>query len=238
LTESNFGHVLYVSLGSNLRNPWGIEANDQAAYKAVKDAGYSFSSLSEQGNKFLVSVALQKVKEHPFALVGRTLQQLRNTLMAPFNCGEPRLSSAGTLHLDVLRQELKSRLGVGVNVLKLREYRDRGLAAQAETDVPAILALIYQTVMTGLGSLVLALGILGIGLVLLRPEMRPASPLLWILGATATYKLLQNAVLFYQVNYLNSVYPLFIPFVAVSVIFIGNGLRRPEANSDPAGDRT
>jgi hypothetical protein len=228
LTESNFGHVLYVSLGSNQHNPWDIEANDQAAYKAVKDAGYSFSSLSEQGNQFLLSLAVQKVKEHPAGLVGRTLQQLRNTLLAPFSWGEPRLDAAGTLHLDVLRQELKSRLGVGVNVLKLREQRSRGLADQAKKDAPAILALIYQSVMTALGSVVLALGILGIGIVLFRPEMRPATPLLWILGATATYKLLQNAVLFYQVNYLNSVYPLFIPFVAVSVSFIRNILSRPE----------
>jgi 4-amino-4-deoxy-L-arabinose transferase-like glycosyltransferase len=228
LTESNFGHVLYVSLGSNLHNPWGIEANDQAAYKAVKDAGYSFSSLSEQGNKFLLSVALQKVKEHPSGLVGRTLQQLRNTLLAPFNWGEPRLDPAGTLHLDVLRQELKSRLGVGVNVLKLREQRNRGLAEQAEKDAPAILALIYQTVMTAVGSAVLALGILGMGLVLFRPEMRPATPLLWILGATASYKLVQNTLLFYQVNYLNGAYPLFIPFVAVSVTFIRNIWGRPK----------
>jgi hypothetical protein len=227
LTESNFGHVLYVSLGSSLRNPWSIEANDQAAYKAVKDGG-SFSSLSEQGNKYLLNLTMQKVKEHPFGLVGRTLQQLRNTLLAPFNWGEPRLSPAGTLHLDVLRQELKSRLGVGVNILKLREYRDRGLSAEAEKDIPAILALAYQAVMTGLGSAVLALGILGIGLVLLRPEMRSSTPLLWILGATAIYKLLQNVILFYQVNYLNGVYPLFIPFVAVSVVFIRNILRRPE----------
>jgi hypothetical protein len=228
LTESNFGHVIYVSLGSSLHNPWGIEANDQAAYKAVKDAGYSFSSLSDQGSKYLLALAAEKVKEHPSGLVGRTLQQFRNTLLAPFNWGEPRLESAGTLNLDVLRQELKSKLGVGVNVLKLRDYRNRGLVEPAEKDAAAIFALIYQTVMTGIGSVVLALGILGIILVLLRPEVRPATPLLWILGATATYKLLQNALLFYQINYLNSIYPLFIPFVAVSVTFIRNFLRRPE----------
>jgi len=228
LTESNFGHVVYVSLGSNLHNPWGIEANDQAAYKAVKDAGHSFSSLSEEGNKFLLRLAAEKVKEHPSGLVGRTLQQFRNTLLAPFNWGEPGLGPAGTLHLDVLRQELKSRLGVGVNVLKLRDFRNRGLIEPAEKDPAAILALIYQTVMTGIGGLVLAFGIMGIILVLLRPEVRPATPLLWILGATATYKLLQNALLFYQINYLNGVFPLFIPFVAVSMTFIRNTLHRPE----------
>jgi hypothetical protein len=225
LTESNFGHVVYVSLGSSLSNPWGIEANDQAAYEAVK-AGGSFSSLSESGNKFLLKLTWEKVKEHPFGLVGRTLQQLRNTLLAPFNWGEPDLSPAGALHLDVLRQELKSRLGVGVNVLKLREYRNRGLSAEAGNDIPALLALTYQTVMTGVGSVVLALGMLGIGLVLLRPELRPSTPLIWILGATATYKLLQNIVLFYQVNYLNGAFPIFVPFVAISVLFIRNTLSR------------
>jgi hypothetical protein len=231
LTESNFGHVLYVSLGSNLHNPWGIEANDQAAYKAVKDAGYSFSSLSEQGNKYLVGLAIEKVKEHPSGLVGRTLQQFRNTVMAPFNWGEPSLGPTGALDLDVLRQELKLRLGVGVNVRKLREYG--GLVSQAEKDVPAMLALAYQAVMTGLGSAILALGLWGMGLVLFRPDMRPATPLLWILAATATYKLLQNILLFYTVNYLNSVYPLFIPFVAVSVTFVGKALRRSGSNGDP-----
>jgi hypothetical protein len=226
LTESNFGHVVYVSLGSNPHNPWGIEANDLAAMKALKDAGYSVSSVSEQGSKFLLSLAAEKMKEHPSGLVGRTVQQLRNTLLAPFNWGEPRLDPAGTLHLDVLRQELKSRLGVGVNFQKLREHRDRGLAQQAEKDMPAILALIYQTAMTGLGSVILVLGIFGIGLMLFRSDTRPATPLLWILGATAIYKLLQNVLLFYQVNYLNSVYPLFIPFVAISVTFIRNLWRR------------
>lgn len=232
LTESNFGHVVYVSLGSNLHNPWGIEANDQAAYQIVKDAGYSFSSLSEQGSKFLLHLTIEKVKLHPSGLIGRSLQQIRNTLLAPFNWGEPRLDTSSTLHLDVLRQELKSRLGVGVNVLKLREYRSRGLSEQAVKDAPAILALIYQTVMTGLGSIVLGLGIFGIGLVLLKPEMRPATPLLWILGTAATYKLLQDALLFYQINYLNGAYPFFIPFVAISVTFIRNALRRPEDPND------
>jgi hypothetical protein len=228
LTDSTFGHVVYVSLGSNPHNPWGIEPSDEAAQKAVNDAGYSFPSVSEEGSKFLLSLAAEKMKEHPSGLVGRSLQQLRNTLLAPFNWGEPRLDPTGTLDLDVLRQELKSRFGVGVNVLKLRVHRNRGLAEQAEKDTPAILALIYQAVMTALGSAVLALGILGIGLVLFRSEMRPATPLLWILGATATYKLLLNVLLFYQINYLNSVYPLFIPFVAVSVTFIRNILRPPE----------
>ena len=237
LTESNFGHVVYVSLGSSLHNPWGIEANDQAAYKAVKDGGHSFSSLSEPGNRYLLNLAVEKIKEHPTGLIGRTLQQLRNTLLAPFNWGEPNLAPSGARHLDVLRQELKSRLGIGVNVLKLREYRERGLESQAEKDWPAMLALIYQMIMTGLGSAVLALGILGMGIVLLRPEMRPATPLLWIMGATVTYKLLQNVLLFYQVNYLNSVYPLFIPFVVVSVMFIGKFSRHARAETELNGIR-
>ncbi len=234
LTESNFGHVLYVSLGSNLHNPWGIEANDQGAYKAVKDAGYSFSSLSEQGNKFLVGLAIEKVKEHPSGLIGRSLQQLRNTVLAPFNWGEPRLGTAGALHLDVLRQELKLRLGVGVNVLKVRDYQSRGIALEAQKDTLAIAALVYQSVMTAVGSIVLALGILGFGFVLMRHEMRPASPLLWILAATAAYKLLQNILLFYTVNYLNSVYPLFIPFAVLSVKFIRDVLHRRWTKGDPA----
>ena len=33
LTESNLGHVMYVSLGSDPNNPWGIVGNDQGAHK-------------------------------------------------------------------------------------------------------------------------------------------------------------------------------------------------------------
>jgi hypothetical protein len=220
LTESNFGHVMYVSLGSDSKNPWGIEGNDQAAAEAVRDEGYSFSSLSEQGNQVLRRLVLEKVKIHPDGMVGRTIQQIRNTLMAPFSWGEPKLDKTGARDLDVLRQELKARLGVGINVLKLKDYRSRDLYSQAKENTAAIFALLYQVGTVGLGCLVFLLGILGMILVLFRPDLRPAAPLLWFLGCTAIYKVLQDVLLFYQVNYLNNVYPMFLPFVAISLTTI------------------
>lgn len=225
LTESNLGHVMYVSLGSHPNNPWGIDGNDQAAQQAVRDAGYSFSSLSEQGNQFLLRLVVEKVKMHPYGVVGRTIQQLRNTLLAPFSWGEPELDKTDALDLDVLRQELKAQLGVGINVLKLKDYRSRGLYSQAKQNKAAILALLYQVGTVGLGCLVLLLGVLGMVLVLFHSDLRPATPLLWFLGCTAIYKILQDVLLCYQVNYLNNVYPMFLPFVAVSLTTIIDRLR-------------
>jgi hypothetical protein len=220
LTESNFGHVMYVSLGSDPHNPWGIEAQDAAAMQAVRDAGYSFSSLSEEGNQMLRRLVLEDVKKHPLGLVGRTLQQLRNTLLAPFSWGEPALDKTDARDLDVLRQTLKARLGVGINAYKLRAYQDPELYSQATANKAARRALLYQVITVALGSLIFILGVLGMGLVVLRPALRPPTPLWCLLGAAVTYKILQDIVLFYQVNYLNNVYPLLLPFVAIGVTAI------------------
>ena len=223
MTESNLGHVLYVSLGSSPHNPWGIEANDQAAQRAVQATGASFSSLSVAGDQLLRRIVRDKIAEHPGGLMGRTLQQLRNTLMAPFSWGEPALSEAGAHDLDVLRQEFKARLGVGVNTLKLRTYASGEASEQAHGDRAAWAALAYQILGVVCGSLVLVLGLVGMAWMFCRPSRRPRDPLLWLLGLVAVYKLAQDVFLFYQVNYLNNVYPVFIPFA----VFAANAVYAP-----------
>ncbi len=226
LTESNFGHVMYVSLGSSANNPWGIVGDDAGAMKAVHDEGYSFSSLSESGNQVLRRLVWAKVKEHPSGMVQRTVQQLRNTIVAPFNWGEPRLDASSSQDLDLLRQELKARLGVGVNVAKMNNYRDENLRAKANENTAAALALLYQVAAVGVGSLVFLLGIVGIVLLLVRAKTMHAPLLLWFLAAAAVYKILQDVLLAYQVNYLNNVYPMFLPFAAVSLSAMRERLRR------------
>jgi hypothetical protein len=238
LTESNFGHVLYVSLGSDPGNPWGVVGNDQGAMQAVRDAGYSFSSLSEPGNQFLQHLVWVKVKQHPYGLVPRTIQQLRNTFVAPFNWGEPKMDETGKLDLDVLRQELKAHIGVAVNVAKLNDYRARDLYSKARQDGAAVLALMYQFVGVGLGALVFLMGILGmVWAALMRPGETRAPPLAWLLACAAIYKVLQDALLFYQVNYLNNVYPMFLPFVALSATAIKDRLQRHPASPIAAATR-
>lgn len=226
LTESNFGHVLYVSLGSDTNNPWKIIGDDQGAMQAVRDEGYSFSSLSEQGNQVLRRLVWTQVRLHPSGLLRRTFQQLRNTFVAPFSWGEPKLDEAGVRDLDVLRQEMKARLGVGINATKLNNYRRQDLYSKAKENSSAVLALMYQVGAVGLGALVFLLGILGMVLALFRPAARRASLLLWFLGCVVLYKILQDVLLAYQVNYLNNVYPMFLPFVAISLTAISNRLRR------------
>ena len=226
LTESNFGHVMFVSLGSSRKNPWKIVGDDQSAMQAVHDAGFSFSSLSEPGNQVLRRMVWADVREHPDALLQRTLQQLLNTIAAPFNWGEPKLDQSSSRDLDLLRQELKARLGVGVNIAKRNDYRDENLRAKAHENTAAALALLYQVAAVGLGSLVFLLGIVGIVLVLVRAETMHAPLLLWFLASAATYKILQDVLLFYQVNYLNNVYPMFLPFVAMSLSAMRERMRR------------
>jgi hypothetical protein len=237
LTESNFGHVLYVSLGSDTNNPWKIEGDDQGAMQAVRDEGYSFSSLSEQGNQVLLSLVWAQVKLHPEGLLRRTLQQLRNTLVAPFSWGEPKLDEVAARDLDVLRQELKARLGVGINAAKLNDYRSKDLYLAAKSNTTATLALLYQIGAVGFGTLVFLLGVLGMVLALFRPEARRTSLLLWFLGCAAIYKILQDVLLAYQVNYLNNVYPMFLPFAAISLTAISDRFRRPFLLSPVSGKR-
>lgn len=217
LTESNFGHVMYVSLGSSRKNPWNISGNDQGAMQAVHDAGYPFSSLSEPGNQVLRRIVWANVSQHPDAVLQRTLQQLLNTIAAPFNWGEPKLDKSGVLDIDVLRQELKARIGIGINAAKLRDYRAQNLYAAASKDDAAKLALLYQVVAVGLGSVIFLLGILGMVLAFARVKTARVPLLLWFLGCAAVYKVLQDVLLAYQVNYLNNVYPMFLPFVAISL---------------------
>jgi 4-amino-4-deoxy-L-arabinose transferase-like glycosyltransferase len=226
LTESNFGHVMYVSLGSSANNPWGIVGDDEGAMKAVHDEGYSFSSLSEPGNQVLRRLVWTKVKQYPYGVVLRTLQQLRNTIVAPFNWGEPKLDQSSSRDLDLLRQELKARLGVGVNVAKLSNYRDENLRAKASENTAAALAMLYQVAAVGFGSLVFLLGIVGIVLALVRAETMHAPLLLWFLASAAMYKVIQDVLLAYQVNYLNNVYPMVLPFAAVSLSAMHERLRR------------
>jgi hypothetical protein len=225
LTESNLGHVLFVSLGSVPRNPWGITGDDEGAGEAVRKAGHQYSSLSEQGSQFLRHIVLQKAKEYPYDIASRTLQQLKNTVLAPFSWGMPRLDKQGRIDLDVLREELKSVLGLGVNVRELQGYRDRGMYCGAEKNIAAIGALAYQFFAVGCGSLVMLLGIAGMLLVLVRHELRPSSPLLYLFGCAACYKILQDILLCYQVNYLVNVYPMFLPFVSISIFYIAARFR-------------
>ena len=225
-TESNLGHVLYVSLGSHPRNPWGNRGDDHAAAEAVKELGFAFSSLSDKGSQVLLRRVWQDCRDHPMGFLQRTLHQLRKSAFSPFNFGEPRLDKLGQLHLDVLREETKCLFGLGVNQREIETYRAEKLLAAAEKNWHAVLALLYQVLSTAVGGIVLALGLTGIWLVLLKNELR-TNPLVVILGATFLYKLAQDVLLCYQVNYLNNVFPLLIPFVAISakaIVAKGRGL--------------
>jgi hypothetical protein len=226
LTESNFGHVMYVSLGSSRKNPWNITGNDQGAMQAVREAGYPFSSLSEPGNQVLRRMVWANVRQHPGAVLQRTLQQLLNTVAAPFNWGEPKLDESGALDIDVLRQELKAHIGIGINAAKLSDYRNRNLYAAASKDDAAKLALLYQVVAVGLGSVILLLGVLGMVLALFGVKTARSPVILWLLACAAVYKIAQDVLLAYQVNYLDNVYPMFLPFVAVSLTVFRDRLRR------------
>jgi hypothetical protein len=220
LTESNFGHVLYVSLGSDAKNPWGVIGDDRGAHEAIRREGYPFSSLSEEGNQILLRLVRQKVQAHPYAVVPRTVQQLKNTIVAPFNWGEPVLAGNGARDLDVLREELKGRLGVGVNVRQLEAYRRTGSLSEAQRNRGAVFALLYQIGTAALGSVLFLLAMAGMIVMLLQARSGPVSTWLCVLAATATYKVLQDVLLLYQVTYLSNVFPIFLPFVAISVATI------------------
>jgi dolichol-phosphate mannosyltransferase len=144
-----------------IRLLFGISLNDTTnAFKAYRRTVIEaceplISALSEKGNQFLMGLVVDKAKEHPFGLVRRPLQQLKNTLLAPFSWGEPKLNAQGRLHLDVLREELKNSLGIGVNLRQLQNYRSQNLNRSARKNAIAWCALAYQRCAVAAGSLVL-----------------------------------------------------------------------------------
>ena len=153
------------------------------------------------------------VQEHPGAFARRTLQQLRNTIVAPFNWGEPILQQGDAVELDALRELIKQRIGVGVNVREFESYRQSGLLDRASHNSRAVSALAYQMVTTGIGSLLLLISISGMLVFSLSRQWEKHRPL-WILcAATGFYKIAQDVFLGYQINYLNNVYLVFVPFV-------------------------
>jgi hypothetical protein len=114
LSESNLGHVLYVSMGAHPRNPWGVYNDDRAAQEAVERAGSQHRSLSEEGNTLLFRTVASMALQHPLAVIQRTVVQAWSTLLAPFYWGEPRLAENSRRDLDVLRETVKGALGAGV----------------------------------------------------------------------------------------------------------------------------
>lgn len=226
LTESNFGHVLFVALGSSPNNPWGITGDDQQAQEVINNAGYSFSSLSDAGSQFLLKFVLVKLKEHPFGLISRTFQQLQNCVFAPFAWGEPRLHKESALYIDVLREELKAKIGLGSDVRQLTSYRRQGLFEQAIHDKPALLSLAYQGISIAFGFIILILAIYGLIILVFCRNLRPLTPLLYLLGCVAFYKIGMNICMAYQIFYLNNIYPMLIPFVGIATFSWKSHLRK------------
>ena len=60
------------------------------------------------------------------------------------------------------------------------------------------------------------LGFCGMAIAALRARQAASGPLLGLLALTAIYKVLQGVLLCYQVNYLNNVYPMFVPFACLA----------------------
>jgi hypothetical protein len=75
-----------------------------------------------------------------------------------------------------------------------------------------------------MGSTSLLLGVAGMLLVIFRPALRVSTPLLYLLAFTACYTILQDVFLDYQVNYLSNVYPMFLPFVGISLYTLRQAL--------------
>ena len=152
--------------------------------------------------------------------------------------GGTKADERGRRDLDVLRQELKAHIGVGINVGKLSEYRADDSYSKARRNPAAISALLYQIVAVGLGSLVFLLGMTGICLVVAGAKATRQPLLLWLLASAALYKVFQDIFLYYQVNYLNNVYPMFLPFAALSLVTVQDRLRRHRLAAVAAGSRS
>lgn len=119
-TSTGGGATLYVSLGDEPQNPWGIVCNDTWIARDAIERGMD-SPYSVEANQFYRSLFFQSLKEHPGCYAQQVIvHRLPLALVTPHLTG-PRSTNEEFNFSRYLREEGLSRWGV------LRKYPGRVL---------------------------------------------------------------------------------------------------------------
>jgi len=216
LTESNFGHVLFVGLGNDRSNPWKIEYSDSFAQATVAKSGLDYSSLSFQGGDLLKRMFIDKVKQNPSAYLKCLGIRIWSTLYDPF-------SSVG-LALNPSEKNAANQLRIR-DLLMWRRFTSKVSDIITSSHSPiskarVMFSKLYALVGIGLGTAVSVLGIIGFFLSLRLGPFRLNQPLILFLGIMIVYRCGMNVALCAGEQYMTSIYLCYLPFVVNTLWYI------------------
>jgi hypothetical protein len=209
LSESNLGHVAFLSLGSLPRNPWNITPSDAFAQETVKKAGLECSSLSFQGSDFLKREFFANVKQNPVAYAMSVAHRFWHTIYLPF--GYIKMASTSA-------EEKKAR-----EFARQKQADESSkAAAQAEqtedvSKVKVAGVLAYSLLQHLLINAVSLLGIVGFFLAMRNGPFQMSQPLILCLSIAILYRCGLNVALSAGGKYMISVYLCYLPFAANSL---------------------
>jgi len=211
LTSSSGGMVAYISLGQLPDNPWRIRHDDDEAWKVLRARGLNVDPVSDQGDRALRDAFSQAILAEPLAYLRKVAHNARSVWLGGFYVGELRVDDK--LQVDVLREHLKLALGLNPNLNEIDAYRAQGVWHVGQLSLWAALALTWQMLGVGLGSLyllVMLVGLVGTARTWLQ------HPLLVLLAAIITAQVVLVAALQYQPRHVNVVYLAGAPFVVLA----------------------
>lgn len=223
ISSSNGGMVLYNALGF-AGNPWGIVGEDPEREAQVRAAlGPGVLAHSVEGDRWLRAQALALIREQP----GQYVRKVVHDFVASIAFGaygietEPWLTGDDRLRFEVLKEQLKLRLGVAPNPLDIERFRRAG----AWSDAPSLdsvpprvwLAAGLRTLNAiATGAFLLAV-LLASGWILFADRRWLAHPQIAVLlaGLFASWGLL--CAFWYQPRHANVLYVLGAPIVVAAV---------------------
>jgi hypothetical protein len=198
LSESNFGHVAFLSLGALADNPWKIEASDAFAKVTVANAGLGTSSFSFEGGDYLKHKFFENVKLHPLAVAEAFAVRVGYTVLHPFSSIKPTAAAAEPHSMKEFR---KAFLGV-----KTAE----GWPRMLQMCTLLLLGILVHVLICAVSIL----GLFGLFLAVRRGPFYFREPLILCLGLIMMYRFGLNVVLFAGGKYMTGVYLCYLPFVA------------------------
>jgi hypothetical protein len=213
LTSSNGGMVEYISLGQLPNNPWQIRHDDGFAVEALRARGLNVDPLSDEGDRAFRTLIRQAIRAEPLAYLRKVAHNARNVWLGGFYTGTLTTDVDDELQIDIFREHCKLALGLNPNLREIATYRAQGVWDRGHLAPWAILALTWQGLGVGLGSMYLLVmlgGLLG------TARTWRQQPILVLLAALIAMQIGLVAAIQYQPRHVNVLYVAGAPFVVLA----------------------
>lgn len=220
LSESNLGHVLYFGLSQIEPNPWKVIPTDTYMKETVTRAGIQASSLSFEGGRYLKSLFLEGVRQHPAAYLRVLLSRVWATACSPpFGHVDIKLTPEEN---DLVRRVVVGIRGGGQEpAASPPGPGNAGLGLGGKVRVAG--GIVYDLLQGLLSRVVSVLGLVGLVLAWRKGVFRLADPLVLFLAVAIVARVAMNIAFHAAGKYMTSVYLCYLPFAVNSLVW-GQGL--------------